>query len=308
MIPYRRIPIPAILVLLLLFSAGCVWYPDAGKATIPAAPDEPVTTSVPAPMVTLPVISTTATPTTTRLPELVPAWCPQRGNESYWITLDPIPDLHRGDTATISGETNIPAGQTLEILVMESSFHTHCKCCFDDDLMAKVTIRKGSSCNRTFTFAFDSTNLRPQEYLVNTRYQEDKAVSNGRIFNVFRNYTTTSMPAADIPRNLSVDTPLTINPVWNVKQGDLLVITGYTGKPDRAILYSIHDARYSAGCWSLCPGELVRGTMYPNAYGNIPQVFSFRLDTSSLDTGRYAITLDAPCANESEETWFIISS
>jgi hypothetical protein len=308
MIPYRRIPILAIFALIFLFSAGCVGYPGPEKATIPVAPGEPVTTSLPATMVTLPVSPTTAAQGTSRLPELVPAWCPQRGNESFWITLGPIPDLHRGDLATISGETNIPVGQTLEILIMESSFHPHCKCCFDDDLIAGVKVRKGSGCNHTFTLVFDSTNLRPQEYLVTARYMEDKAVSNGRVFTVFKNYTTTSMPAADIPQNLSMDTPLTLNPIGKVKQGDMLVITGYTGKPDRAILYSIHDARYSAGCWSLCTGELVRGTMYPDTYGEIPQVFSFRFDTSSFDTGRYTITLDAPCANENTENWFIIGS
>ncbi|MCK9579931.1 MAG: hypothetical protein M0Q92_05705 [Methanoregula sp.] len=302
-----------LLMVCILLTTGCVNPGDpapdlVGKPDTTALPG-PVTPSLPVPsneMTTAPVTQTHME-TLTILP--VSQRCPEREGDPYWIALDPVKDLTRGDQIILRGETNIPVDDTIELIIYESSFHPHCKCCYDDDLRARVRVHKGPGCNNSFMFFFDSMNLRPQEYVLTAMYGEEISHADGRIFTIFKNYSTASIPATNLPSNLTTNTTLTLNPVWDVKHGEMLVLTGYTGKPDRAVLYSIRDIRYSASdCRFSCPGNVMSGTMYANANGEIPQPFSFRLNTSDLDAGRYVVSLNAPCSGESAEKMFNIVS
>lgn len=218
-------------------------------------------------------------------------------------------DLVRGEREMIGGETNIPAGETIRLIVYESAFHPHCKCCYDDDIRVRATVHEGPGCNNTFSYFLDSANLRPQEYVLTAGYGEDISPASGQIFTVFKNYTTPQVPAGILPANFTGESALALGPAGNVQRGEELVIDGYTGKPDRAILYSIRDVRYRAeDCRYDCPGQVLAGTMYANVYGDIPQPFWIRMDTSDLSPGRYAVSLTSPCSGESAEKLFNIVS
>jgi hypothetical protein len=288
------------------FGAGCTGPQDT---SLQSAVETPVVTSPPA-SPTGTVVTTAALPpafTPTTLPMQLN--CPDRGNESPWIILDQPADLVRGEREMIGGETNVPAGDSIEIVVYESAFHPHCKCCYDDDIRVRAIVHEGPGCNNTFSYLLDSSNLRPQEYVLTARYGEDISHASGRIFSVFKNYTTPQIPAGALPANFTADSLLTLGPVRDEQRGVELVIDGYTGKPDRAILYSIRDLRYSAAdCRYTCPGQVLAGTMYANVYGDIPQPFWIRMDTSDLSPGRYAVSLTSPCSGESAEKLFNIVS
>ena len=43
-------------------------------------------------------------------------------SSNYWIHLDPVSDKHVNDTFVITGTTNIPAGDLINIEIYDSSF------------------------------------------------------------------------------------------------------------------------------------------------------------------------------------------
>lgn len=280
----------------LILGAGCLGPADSGNRPVAVSNS----TSLPAPMTVQPA-TTPAQATTFTTPAPVPTLCPVRGNESFWITLNPINDLHRGDLIDIRGETNIPEGETIEILIMESSFHPHCKCCYDDELVSATTVFQGRSCNRSFALPLDSTNLRPQEFLLMARYREDNENGSSQIFTIFQNESASATTGGGLPANTS----LSLDPIPEVKQGEMLVITGFTGNP-AAIRYSLRDARYIPDLHHPHAGERVWGTMYPFPYGGTPRPFAFRFSTTGFTTGRYVFAMDSPCAGEATERSFTI--
>jgi hypothetical protein len=291
---FKEIYIPIIAAALIL-GAGCVGPADSGNRPVAVSNS----TSLHAPMTVQP--ATTPAPATLTTPAPVPTICPQRGNESFWISLEPVADLHRGDLIEIRGETNLPEGKTIDILILESSFHPHCKCCYDDELITATTVYQGIGCNRSFAITLDSANLRPQEFLLMARYGEDNEIGNSRIFTIFSNESPSTAPGERLPANTS----LNLDPVRDVKQGEMLVITGFTGNP-AAIRYSVRDDRYTADLHHPPTGERVRGTMYPFPYEGTPRPFAFRFNTSGFAAGRYVFAMDSPCTGETAERTFTI--
>jgi len=298
MTPSRTLCVLTIMIALIL-GAGCLGPADTGDRTIPVT----ITNDLPATQ------GIQSTPIAAQAPILtpspVPIYCPQRGNESSWITLSPVSDLRRGDPFEIRGETNLPVGEHVGIQIYEASFHPHCKCCYDDDLRAVATVYQGSSCNHSFAISLDSTNLRPQDFLVQAQYGEGDVVSSNQLFTLFQNNRASTAPIQTRTVGLPANTSLTLDPIQDVKQGEPLVITGYTDKY-AAILYSVRDARYSPDLHHPNAGELAGGIMYPFAYGEDPRPFSFRFNTSSFGNGGYVFSLDSPCTGESVEKSFTI--
>jgi hypothetical protein len=109
---------------------------------------------------------------TTLPPETVPTptQCPVSDNKTYWILTDSVGKVEKGDQLIIRGTTNIPAGESLQLAAYQGVFHPHCKCCYDDQLIAKVNVRTGGGCANTFSHRFDTTNSVPQEYMLVVEY------------------------------------------------------------------------------------------------------------------------------------------
>lgn len=143
------------IVIVLIVSAGCVGPADTGNRSVPTTISQ-----------TLPV-------TQPLTPTPAPAWCPRQENGSFWITIDPIGDIYRGDPIEIRGETNIPAGKVLDILTIVGYHHSQTRCGADDRMGAVSTVRKGNGCNNTFSLTLDSTNLRSDAQFAIVRSREN---------------------------------------------------------------------------------------------------------------------------------------
>ena len=207
----------------------------------------------------------------------------------------------------VHGETNLPEGKTIEILITESSYHTQLKCASDTELRAATRIRKGEGCNNSFTVPLDSTLLPPQEYFVTAQFRQDTAISTARILTVMRNYTRFPL-AGSVVTAPSPASVLALDPVWDVRQGDPIVITGNGGSTGHAIRYSLHDAMYGAECWKSCTGELHGGVMYLPMNGDDTGRFFLQFSSADVVPGRYVIRMEKYCSDEVAEKSFNIVS
>ena len=168
--------------------------------------------------------TTTVTPidTTTAMTTPVRTACPITEIQSSWIRIDPIGRIEKGDTVRISGTTNLPAGKTLELSVYDAEYHPHCRCCFDDQLVADVRIRKGDSCGNNFSLWFDSTNYASQEYLIAITYTENSSVTAPPLlFNLLENTTPLSLPDKDQGAIGSVNSSFALFPVSDIPEGEM---------------------------------------------------------------------------------------
>jgi hypothetical protein len=298
MTPFR-ISFALMIVLLFLFSAGCLGPADAGNRTIPT-----IANTLPATPGTTPVIPAAQLPSITPTP--VPAWCPPQGNESFWITLDPINDLPKGDPIEIRGETNIPAGKVLDILTIVGYHHTQTRCGPDEQMRVAYTVHRGNGCNNTFSVSLDSINLRSDEQFAMVRFHENNSVGATQFFRILARDSVSAAPAPDIPGGLSKSTPLILKPVRDVKSREPLVITGYTGT-FAAMSYALRHDVNGSDCGQICSDELAGGEMYPFPNWDDPQPFLLRFNTSEFDPGRYIFEINGVCSGESAARSFNIT-
>lgn len=292
-------------IALFILLSGCI---DPGETVTEPPQKIPLATTANTDPVQVREIPVVSTPPDSPTPSPTITYCPDRGNESPWITLAPVHDVTRGEEMTIQGETNLAAGKTIEIRVMESSFHPHCKCCFDDSVMHLVRVDTGRGCNNTFVSLLDSTNLMPMEYMATATSADNADVSDVRFFNLYGNstYPLDLPPGSPLPA--MGNATLALDPVWDVKRGDVLVISGFTTSPNSAIRYFLRDARYSGSCRYSCPDELAGGIMHPNVFGDVQQPFSLRFNTTNLKPGRYLFHAEVLCYGETAEKSFNIVS
>ena len=300
----RIIPVLVLLAVIFSLSAGCTGSREA-PAPLPQETAESAPRDIPQPVEPsgtpgVPAIPSHLTP----LP--VQTSCPDPAGESPWISLDPIPDPRQGDVLIISGETNLPVGKTIEILITEASYHTMLRCGSDDELRAAARVRNGGGCNHSFSVPLDSTLLGPQEYFVTARFRQDTAISTARLLTVMRN--ATRFPGGPAGTDPSPTGFLALDPVWDVRQGDPIVVTGATGAADYAIRYSLRNALYGAECEKSCTGELYGGSMYPVTGAGDPGTFSLQFSSADADPGRYVLRMEKVCTDEAAEKSFTILS
>jgi hypothetical protein len=288
-----RVTIALVLVMVaVLLVAGCT-----GGHTM----NPPVSTIS---ATTLPVTpGMTAAPVTP-----VPTICSPQTNGSYWIRIDPVGDVRKGDAFRINGTTNLPAGKTLDLMVYDAEFHPHCKCCFDDLLTAEVRVLKGDECGNIFSYYIESTNYVPQEDLVTAAYSENSSVAApGLLFTIRENTTPLSIPHDNSQDTGSMNIPFALLPIHDAGQGDILTIHGIGDGSSRAIEYFIREARSESACSPYCTGEKVHGIMHPALYGPDGNRFAIRIDTENLDPGQYVADLELTCSDARAKGWFNVT-
>ncbi|KAF5033974.1 hypothetical protein DSECCO2_601050 [anaerobic digester metagenome] len=111
--------------------------------------------------------------------------------EDAWIRIDPIGDQSAGSTFTISGTTNLAAGEDVVVEVTSASFQpgqTGQTTGFSSDA-GTVTIQAGETAN-TWSFEVDGSSFRPDQYIVSVESIEASTSTTGT-FNVIEGPATT---------------------------------------------------------------------------------------------------------------------
>jgi hypothetical protein len=290
-----RVTFALVLVMtVVLLAAGCVSSPEgnrsAGNATVNPIP-----------------VSPEPSPVTSVFPS---SPCEYTDNATYWIKINPIETLRKGDKTRIRGTTNIPSGRTLDLGIYDSSMHPHSRCGFDDTLVSAITVREGEECVNTFSFYFDSMNFRSQEFLLTATYPENASVTNNLIFNLLKNSTPLVFPDYRLPVNDSVNVSFGLLPISDVRRGDIQTVQGIRKGIPYAIIYSIHEAGTGSECSPLspwCPGGKIFGTIYPVMSGPDSSRFTIRFDTTDFKPGQYVVDMDFTCSDASAKGWFNVT-
>jgi hypothetical protein len=266
-------------------------------------------TENPASNATVAVTSAPTVVTTARVMPIETA-CPLPANRSYWIKINPIDKIERGDKIHINGTTNIPAGKLMELEIYESSMHSHCKCCFDDYLSSMVKVQKGERCINTFSLYFDSTNTPSQEYLITATYPENISVTNSLVFNLLVNTTPLIFQNGAILKNNSTHASFALLPIDDIRRGNIQTVQGIRKGTEYAIEYSIREARYGSDCTPIspwCQGEKIFGIIHPVTFGSDSSRFAIRFDTVDFEPGQYVIDLDFTCSDATTKGWFNVT-
>lgn len=111
--------------------------------------------------------------------------------EDAWIRIDPVGDKTAGSTFTISGTTNLAAGENLIVEVTSAAFQPGTvgeTTGFSSDA-GTVTIQQGETAN-TWSFEVDATGFRPDQYIVTVESIEAGTSTTGS-FNVIAGQPTT---------------------------------------------------------------------------------------------------------------------
>ncbi|WP_292520994.1 MEMAR_RS02690 family S-layer glycoprotein [Methanoculleus sp.] len=104
--------------------------------------------------------------------------------DNAWIRIDPIGDQSAGSTFTITGTTNIAAGEELIVEVTSAAFQpgtTGETNGFSSDA-GSVTVQQGETAN-TWSFEVDATSFRPDQYIVSVESIQADTSTTGS-FNV----------------------------------------------------------------------------------------------------------------------------
>lgn len=290
-----RVTIALLFMLIaVLLAAGCAGQPPTEK---------PATNST----VSVSGISTTGT---TILTTPVETACPLPSNGSFWIKIDPVGTIKKGDRIRINGTTNIASGKTLELMIAESSYHPALKCGFDDYLRSVVKVRKGDGCVNTFSLYFDSTNFQSKEYFIDATYPENTSVTKYLIFNLLKNTTPLVFPNDSSIKNDSTNVSFALLPISDVKRGDIQTVQGIRKGTQYDIIYSIREAGYSPDCVPIspfCQGVKINGIISPLTFGPDSSQFAIRFDTTDLERGQYVIDLDFTCSGATTKGWFNVT-
>ncbi|MFA7198501.1 MAG: MEMAR_RS02690 family S-layer glycoprotein [Methanoculleus sp.] len=117
--------------------------------------------------------------------------------EDAWVRIDAIGDQSAGSTFTVSGTTNIAAGEQLIVEVTSAAFQpgaTGEATGFSSDA-GSVTIEQGETAN-TWSFEVDGTSFRPDQYIVTVESIEAGTTTTGT-FNVIE-ATATTQPTGNV--------------------------------------------------------------------------------------------------------------
>ena len=118
--------------------------------------------------------------------------------EVPWILIDPIGEPTAGSTFTISGTTNLAAGDTLLIEVTPALFDPN----NGGGTAGVATVQQGDGAN-TWSFEVDGASFKPDQYSVNVESIETDTTSTAT-------FTVTEGPEVPLPGE-----NLTLSPGWN---------------------------------------------------------------------------------------------
>jgi hypothetical protein len=130
------------------------------------------------------------------------------GNPTAFI--DPIGDHAVGDTFTITGSTNIAAGNNLLVEITSSSFKPSQKSQSGEfsGSSGTVTVQAGSGGMNRWSFYVDASTFRPDEYLVKISGTVIE-VSGSTTFNIYEKLPTTKIPSVPATPGTAVSLPVT---------------------------------------------------------------------------------------------------
>lgn len=225
----------------------------------------------------------------------VPTECPVPVNGSYWIKINPISEIHRGDQIFISGTTSLQKETPLELMVYPS-FPSHQKCSTSNLYSRPIKINEGANCTNVFSTSFDTSGIYPGEVIITVRSSTNTSISADIFPNLSRNITPLMLPGA--VSNASENVPIVIMPLHDVKKGNIQSFYGRTIL-SQPILFSVYEAHGKK--------EMLSGSIAPLSYGQKSSLLSFRLNTSDFETGQYMIDISAVCSDVSTTGWFNVT-
>ena len=114
--------------------------------------------------------------------------------EPFFISADPIGIHSIGEKFTITGTTNLPAGEDLDYYVMTSSFNPGGPR-FGNPSNASGTARvvTGNSGNNSWSFTLDTNEFRPDEYFVDLRSSTFNDVYGSFVFTLIKGKITSTV-------------------------------------------------------------------------------------------------------------------
>jgi len=152
--------------------------------------------------------------------------------EDARLAIDPIGDKSAGSTFTISGTTNLAAGENVIVEVTSASFQpgqTGQTTGFSSDA-GTVTVQAGEATN-TWSFEVDGTSFRPDQYIVSVESIEASITATGQ-FNVIEGPVEPTQPTGNVttqPTETATTTATTTTeatPTQSPGFGALLALAG----------------------------------------------------------------------------------
>lgn len=222
-----------------------------------------------------------------------------QGTKSY-VVVNPVSDLNRGDSLTISGTTNLPAGTALMVEVTPASFELSVPDAGEfSGALGGVDVIAGAGGINTWSMDVDTSQLLPAEYLVNASVyagqMPDGNFSTTGPFGRTR-FTVHKGPANPAPTEApgkAVAGGILIDPIRDTARGSPLEVTGTTSLPAGTdLLVRISAVSVQGGKIAADPENLenVAITRVGNGNGNNNR-FSVSFDTRSLAPSDYIMTV-----------------
>jgi len=270
-----------IIIVCILCVAGCI-------SSQPAAENQMINTTIAA--TGAPTIATTTIVTSMSTP------CPLPAKGSYWIKINPVSEIHRGDQVVITGITTLPKETPLELRVYPS-FRPHHKCITTNLYSRPIKIDDGIDCTNTFSTSFDTTGIYPDDVMLTVRSSVNTSIFVDEILTIAPNITSLTLPSA-ISDAFGSD-PIDIIPLHDVKKGEIQSIYGLTTLESPIIfsVYGIPEKR-----------ELVSGAIDPIYFRQNQSWFSSGFNTSDFEKGAYIVDISAVCSNETAKGWFNVTT
>jgi len=308
MTPIRITLTLLLLVAAVLLAAGCVGEKEAGKTTIATSDLTVIVSTSPQQAITRQPPVLTQSPTPCRRPDNVTigeyqvcsgppdfSHCYSVGNGSYWIRLEPLPDIRRGDPIYINGTTNAPENSVLTIQGYIWRFRDTKITSPRSSFASRIKMRAVDRCTNAFSSHFDSSHMKPDTYTLAV-ISDIKYLGYNRNFNITDN-PSLKAPSSDRSFVFPEQTSIAILPPLVIPSGKKLSITGYKNdsSPVTCNIYPATVPASSPACTSndyyssqICPGEVFTGVLFPvRVTGQNISWVSLTTGTENFDPGSY---------------------
>ncbi|MFZ2072885.1 MAG: hypothetical protein WAU64_00210 [Methanoregula sp.] len=212
------------------------------------------------------------------------------------VTIDPIPDHAAGDLMVITGTTNIMAGRTLELDVvnLSSAPGTNSRVGETD-----AFIVRGGGLSNTWSGALDTSAIPPGEYQVNAYSVNDTGSRIALLATSQLTLTGTTPTLTESPGTVVNQTPfITVNPPGTISLGEKLLVTGTTNLPENTELLYLVIQQSNASVLTVNPntqeqdlkGGVTRSGVIPvlPGIGDINR-WSFAVDSTEFIPDQYQV-------------------
>ena len=214
-----------------------------------------------------------------------------------FVTVDPLSDKTAGDTFTITGTTNLPAGTDIMVQVYASSFEKNTNNTGEfSGAVGTVRTVAGTGGINTWSMDVDTSVFVPMEYLVNASVSTGDSgngeFSSGSPFGT-TTFTVRPGPGRSTPRGSDTGLPagIRINPIYDTPVGTDLEVTGVSGLPAGSSLLvkvmpsTMENGNFTENYERAKISEVIRVVQGDGKNNR----FSATLETRSLPAGEYII-------------------